>query len=56
MSDPTPTCWVQDSPAYWAGWYDSCVAYGNDLLRLVTEVEGSDWYKQDVAMLASLNG
>jgi hypothetical protein len=47
---------VMESAAYWAGWYDSMVAYGWDRLEFVMWYEGNDWYVRDVAMLAALNG
>jgi hypothetical protein len=45
-----------DSHAYWAGWYDSWVAYGGlENMVLMVTCEGLDWYAQDIAMLAVLN-
>jgi len=45
-----------ENSGYWAGWYDSLVAFGHPPEGLIVTCEGRDWYERDVAMLAALNG
>lgn len=39
---------------YWTGYADAVAAYGYPLWPAIYEVE-SDWYEQDMAMLAAMN-